>query len=234
MSLPLIPLGLLGQGGTLAFPTLRATENYIDTAFADDHDVDLPARTTTGDLVLMFGYFASLTGADTVDITVPSGWTRLALLDSGTAAEVAVYARIAAGPMSSVNLAKSGSGDAFTARTNSYSFSAHSHVFPSLLPEVSSISSQTTDSPNPPSLALPGTWGAAPHTTWLSCVFKFGTNTTSAVSASYSNLVTTGDNANRMMSARRNLIATSENPGAWTTSASSAAFAFTIGVRGPE
>jgi hypothetical protein len=231
---PLIyPTVFLGQGGTLAFPTLRATANYIENNVQNDHDVDLPAGTTTGDLVIMFGYFAGLSGLDTVNVNTPPGWTRIGHLDSGTAAEVNVYATVASGPLSSVTLTKPGAADAFSARTNSYSFSAHSHngLF---LPEISSIASQTTDNPDPPSLSLPGTWGGAPHTTWLSCVFKFLTNTTSAVSAGYGSLVTTGDNATRMMSARRNLIATSEDPGAWTTSASSAAFAFTIGVRGPE
>lgn len=226
---PLIyPTVFLGQGGTLAFPTLRATE-----AHNGGQTVSLPGTTVDGDLVVMFGYFAGSVGTDVIDVVTPSGWERLAHLDSGTAAEVNVYATIATGSLSSVALTPAPGTDNFSARCNAYSFSTHSHTG-LFLPAVSSISSQTTANPDPPSLSLPGTWGAAPHTTWLSCVFKFLTNTTSAVSAGYSDLVTTGDNATRMMSARRNLIATSEDPGAWTTSASTAAFAFTLAVRGPE
>lgn len=233
MSLPLIPLGLLGQGGTLAFPTLRATSNFIDNTVQNSHNVTLPSGTTTGDLVILFGYFGGLSGLDDVNVDTPSGWARIGHFDSGTAAEVNIYATIASGPLSSVTLTKQPSDDAFTAYTNGYSFSAHSHDM-SFLPEVSSIGSQTTQFPDPPSLALPGDWGASPHVTWLSCVFRFLTNTTSAVSAGYGDLVTTGDGATRMMSARRNLIATTEDPGAWTTSASAVAIPFTIGVRGPE
>ena len=235
MSLPLIPLGLLSQGGTLAFPTLRGTAVYAGSTFDLDHDITLPAGTTTGDLVVMFGYFGGTSGTETVNMVTPSGWDRIGHLDVGTAAELNVYWRIAAGPMSSVNIENAPGETAFFTYCNAYTFSKHSHKT-GFAPAVSSIASQTTANPNPPELTLPGTWGGAPHTTWLSCVYRFNTpsNTTSAHSADYSNRITTGDGALRMMSARRNLIATAENPGAWTTSASAVAIPFTLAVRGPE
>lgn len=232
MSLPIIPLGLMG-GGTRAFPTLRAAATYREISAQNSHSVTLPSGTTTGDLVVVFGRFAALVANLTVEFPAPAGWTRFANEDWGTtAAELNAYWRIADGPMSSVTLAReSGAMAAASAFCNAYSFSEHSGV----APVISSIPQQlSTASPDPPSLSVPGTWGPSPHVTWLSCLYKFGTSTTTSPSSGYSDLIGTLDGAVRMASARRNLQATVEDPGPWTISAANGGNPFAIAVRGPE
>lgn len=233
MSLPLITLGFIGQGGTTAFPTVRDTSVFKDTTFEFSHDVTIPSGTTTGDLVVVFGLFTGSGFGTGVTVETPAGWERFGFYEIGDFSDFCAFWRIADGPMSTVTIARQGSTDAFTAHCNAYTFSAHSANF-GFDPVISSIELFTTASPNPPELAIPDEWGGAAHVTWLSCTYKGGTNTTSAHSADYTDRITTGDNASRMMSARRNLIAVAEDPGAWTTSASAGAIPFTIAVRGPE
>lgn len=234
MSLPLIPLGLMGGGGTIDFPTLRSTAVYEDSTFQFSHDITLGAGTTTGDFVLIFGRFAANLGTGVIDFPAPSGWERFANQNFGTAAELNAYWTIASGPMSSVTITRASGLAAATARFNAYTFSKHSHKA-GRPPVISAIPEQlSTASPNPPELTVPAEWGSSPHVTWLSCLYKFGNSTTSSASSGYSNLIGTPDGDVRMASARQNIRAATEDPGAWTISAAHGGNPFCIAVRGPE
>ena len=230
--MPLIyPTAFFGGGGTIAFPTLRGTATYRDTTYQNSHDVTLPAGTSAGDKVIVFGAFGGSGFGDGVTVATPSGWERFGYLRMNDFAEVIAFWRDAASSMSSVTIARQGSTDAFIAYCNAYSFSVHSDF----APEITALAIQaSTASPNPPPLTVPGEWGSSPHATWLSCLYKFGTSTTNAVSAGYSNAIGTLDGGARMASASLNSRATTEDPGAWSISAANGGVPFTIAVRGPE
>lgn len=224
--MPLIyPTAFFGGGGTIAFPTLRGTAIHDAGQF-----VDLPSGTSAGDLVVVIGYFFGIDGLAVINVETPAGWERIGHLNVITAAEVNVFATVATGDMSSVALSPAPGSDTFGARCNAYAFSKHSG-----LAGCGVIAAQSsTASPDPPALTVPGEWGSNPHVTWLSCIYKFGTSTTSSTSPGYSNLIGTPDGTGRMASARRNLRATTEDPGAWSLSTASGGIPFTIAVRGPE
>lgn len=233
MSLPLIPL--LGQGGTIAFPTLRATSTYRDNTFQSSHNVTLPSGTTTGDLVILFGGFAASLGTQTVDVLTPSGWTKFGhtnIVDDS--AEINAWWTIAPGALSSVTLSRDPSADTMTARCNAYTFSAHSHTV-ARPPVITSIPIQlSTTAPNPASLTVPALWGAEPHVTWITGLWKFGSSNTSSAPSGYGSTIGTTDGELRMASARRNAQAATEDAGAWTLSSNTGGMPFTIAVRGPE
>lgn len=227
--IPIIP-GFPGfvadDGSTSAFPVLRSTSNDISSTLGTSHTIDLPSGVQAGDLlVLIYTARSDSTGQTTPP--VPTDWTSLALYDAASTFKTRVLYRIASGAHTTVTITTPGQNTGLT--SNCYCFSSFSEV-----PVVSGGTTlASTSSPNPPSLTVPGGWGVSPHCLFLSVVHSNGNNTVSSNSTNYSNRVSSSNsNNNRTWSARRELQATSDDPGSWSLSSSTGTVATTIAIRG--
>lgn len=232
MSLPLIPLGLLGRTGTTGYPVLRSTSNHVPTTFNTTHTVNLPAGIEAGDLVILsLNARATILGLSALNL--PSGWTSLAYDTSVNTSFVRSIAIIATGSMSTVTINTPGASTSIT--SNGYCFSSYS-----LFPSCSSYATGTSANPNSPSLATPVLWGGDPHKLCISVMHLKGNVTASAIPSGYGDQISSlSSNDNRTYSARREVQSSGdEDPSSWTIEGTNPGTqewrAATIAVRGPE
>lgn len=191
------------------------------------HAVAMPAAVSAGDLLLM------LVASDgRANQTTPSGWTALFLNQrSGTAVTFSAYTKIASGTEggTTVNVATSAIEQA---AAQVYRVTG----WYGTLSGVVSSSSATGISTGPDPGSLTPSWGAA-NTLWIAAhaADHDATRTTTAYPANYTGgqhtQSNTGPSAVHVASAQRTLNAVSENPGAFTMSASDNWIARTIAIR---
>lgn len=226
--MPLIfPTVFLGQGGTTGFPVVRSTSATSVDTFANTHSIALPAGIQAGDLLVMHYTCFGISQTTTIPMTVPAGWDSLALWSQFQGVRGRVIYRIATGGETTVGINTTGNASVYS--QNCYCFSAYSKLpvmtaFPSLA---------STASPNSAALTVPGDWGTA-HACFISSVYKAGSYSINSNPSGYGDLVSAMANSEKTFSARRNVVAVSEDPGAWSTSAATNALPITIAVRGPE
>jgi len=214
-----------------AVPVLAApvVASVTETAFGTntiDHYVDMPATVDAGDLLIVL--FTN-DGNDTV--TTPTGWTALASNANGIRVRCSVYYKIAAGDEdgTTVNFATSGVEQAAAQVYRITDWHGTTS------PEISTAVTGTSTAPDPASLD-PAGWDAA-DTLWIAVAGQDRGNQsgTTAYPASYtdgtSTLSADSQQSCRIHSARRALVAASEDPGAFTIPVSEQWVAFTIAVR---
>ena len=102
MTLPIIPVAMLGKRGTRSFPTLRSTSNHT-VGIGTSQNVNLPSGIQAGDLVVL-GISARTTVLGLSAINVPSGWTSLAYDTSEVTSFCRLIYIIATGSMSTVTI----------------------------------------------------------------------------------------------------------------------------------
>jgi hypothetical protein len=203
VTLPLIPLGLMGRTGTRNFPVLRSTSNDNPGTFSQSHTIDLPSGTQAGDLLIML-LVARATVAGLTDVTM-SGWTRLG---SPPLLSAQAFYRIAPSAITTASISTPSINTSIT--SNGYCFSSYSE-----LPAIE-WANGTGETPNPPLLTVPAEWGSKPHCMYIASMHLFGNVLATNTPANYGNLITSvSSNNNRTYSERRLLRATSDNPTAY-------------------
>lgn len=229
MTLPIIPVAMLGKRGTRSFPTLRSTSNHT-VGIGTSQNVNLPSGIQSGDLVVL-GISARTTVLGLSAINVPSGWTSLAYDTSEVTSFCRLIYIIATGSMSTVTIETPGASTSLT--TNGYCFSVYT-----LVPISTAYATGTGANPNSPSLSTPAEWGANVHKLCISMMHLMGDVTASAIPSGYGNqLSSLSSNNNRTYSARREIRSSdAEDPGAWTITGTNPSLqrwrALTLAVRG--
>lgn len=208
-----VPIGT----NAILFPIVETTDTSVENAGTTSHTVDLPAGIESGDLLLM------LFGASGVaTITWPDGWTEL---DQGTSSGAAY------------KIASGSEGSSVTVLTSASRTSAHQTLRISRYngtPEVSASASGTSVNPN--SASLTPSWGSD-ETLWVSFYGgndAVGSKTISSYPTNYSNGLYAANTTGYVYtgSARRELVAVSEDPGQYVLSGAINWYAWTIGVQG--
>ena len=188
----------------MAFPVVQATATSEEAVNIESHTVSLPTGIGVDDLLVVI--FAT---ADTT-VTFPAGWTSIFnLRDVGRDKRTVVYYRRADGT----------EGSSITVTTSTSKQSGHNAYRitgwedPSTqAPEVSTGATGADANPNPDSLTPTG--GAKDYL-WIA--FSSTEGNTTAIPTSYTDeLDSTGTANRRASSARRELNATSEDPGTFT------------------
>ncbi len=210
----------------MAFPQVPTSNGGVDsTGLTTSHTVNLPASIAADDLIL--AYF-TCDGDPT--ITWPdASWVSIGVLDAGgTGNSGQVRYRIADGT----------EGASITVTTSVAENSAHQTYritgwHGTTAPEFASSSWGSTANPNPPSLTP--SWGAE-DTLWFASVeINSGEVSISVFPANYGNGVTRdstgGFSGTTLGVSRRELNATSDDPGTFTISASHFCAAHTLAVR---
>jgi hypothetical protein len=204
-----------------SFPTVAAVNGGNNTSNSTNHTVNLPSGIVSGNLLLVF--FVS-DGNPT--ITFPGGWTQLFQTVYNTTVKFGAWYRIADGT----------EGATITVTTSASEMSAHTSyriTGYNGVPEVGTSATGITANPNPPSLAP--SWGSQ-ATLWLAaCGHDYGVDTVSAYPTNYTD--GRNDRSNNLDgvgvgTARRSLIAASEDPGTFTLSGANAWVANTVAVQG--
>jgi hypothetical protein len=229
MTLPLIPLGLLGRSVPPSFPILRSFNNDNPGTFLTSHNIALPAGIQAGDLVVV-AYFARSTD-DMGSMPTPSGWDSLAFLNHSPGAFdtalIRIISKVATGPMSTVTVTTPGASSGVC--SNSYAFSLWTDI------AASAFATGESSGPNSPNLA-PSGWGASPRVTWLSfMITRASTESVSAAPSGFTGHITStsgGTPFARISSSRRDEQVASLNPGAWTMTGSVPWGAATVAIRG--
>lgn len=210
-------LGVFKAAISTAYPTIQAPANSTQTADTTSHPITLPTGVTVGDLlVVMFGF----DGVPTVSIGSGSGWTiedQTALTAQGGA----VIWKIADGT------------DALTLTTSASERSAA--LTYRISGAVDLELAVATGSADPPNLAPSG---GSDDYLWLVFYTTQDNATATAAPANYTNFTTvnsTGsNNGSSVAVARRNLTASSEDPGAFTSPGTSGGrIAYTIAIFPP-
>lgn len=228
--MPLVyPTVFFSLGGTTGFPVIRGTSANSTNTFDTSHAIDLPAGVQAGDLLIVDYTAAAVDALDTVTLNVPGGWTSLDYHTQFIFNRRRVIWRIASAAHTSVTVT---TGNSSTYSANCYAFSQYSKT-PAMTPFPNFA---TTANPDSAPLSVPADWGGAPHCCFISSVYKGGAGySIDALPSGYGDLLgTTAAFSTRSFSARRNVQAATEDPGAWATSASTGAVPVTIAVRGPE
>ncbi len=209
----------------MTFPSVAATNTSIeDAADVTSHTVDLPATISSGDLlILIFGHDGNVT------VSWPAGYTEIH--DAAAAAD-------AAGIAIAYRQADGMEGTDITVTTSAGQKSAHvtyritGHVDPSTqAPEDSTGATGTSTIPDPDSLTP--TSGSKDYL-WIACGVANAEPTMSSIPTDYTDGLHVagafeGGNC-RVYSARRELNASSENPGTFTIGASSEWRAITLAI----
>lgn len=209
------------------------TSTQTGTGFGSDsltHNVNMPATTKAGDLLLMFFSYDDSTATIT-DPDGAGGWTQVTANSSATGGVTgSIWAKIATGSDgSTVNFAsstsQSASAQVYRIAANSWSGS---------LSDIASAvgTGSTTTTPNPP--ALTPSWGSA-NNLWLEYVAG-GTHTAlTTPSTNYANGTHTNGNTGNagasVDTAYRLNTAATEDPGTMTLATNSTDIPFTIAVR---
>ena len=216
-----------------AVPTLAApvVASVTETAFGTDtrdHNVNMPATVDAGDLLIVL-----FTNDGNSPVTPPAGWNLLASDPRGNAVRLSVYYRIAAGTEggTQVNFRTSSNEQA---AAQVYRITDWHGTTP---PEISTAATGSSTTPNPSPLD-PAGWDVA-NTLWIAVAGQdrgdqsgttaYPTSYTDGISTQSSDPATMG--VCRTHSARRVLVAASEDPGAFTIPASEEWVAFTIAIR---
>jgi len=202
---------------TGALTTGISVESITQTTFGTDatsHAVAMPATVNAGD-----GLVAIITFDGSPTVTTPQGWYRLYLEANGTALTGAAYARVATGSEggTTVDFVTS---VAETAAAQVYRISNFSGSLAGIIAgAVGEITTGTTA--DPPSLSTP--WHAA-ETLWLATCHTSTTQTVSSGPTNYTNLTQTtsgsGTTHAQCITARRNNLVETEDPGVFTLSGS--------------
>lgn len=201
-----------------AFPVVQAT-NVTNT----DTSANLPASIQSGDLLLLF--IADCVGSDPGAI---SGWTQFFHEGtSGTAGLLTGYYRVANGS-EGATLTIPVQAASLTYRISGYQGT----------PESADTSSTSAGSPDPPSLAP--SWGSA-KTLWIAVglitsTSAAGPRTISGFPSNYTGGITAEQNLPfndvcTVGGAQRNLEASSDDPGAFTVSATDGWAAAIVAIR---
>lgn len=207
----------------MAFPVIADSNNSIEGSDTSTHTVSLPANISAGDLLIVL---FSNDGDDTVSF--PAGWTQLF---SDT---YSVYTRFSA----AYRKADGNEGASISVTTSGSERSAHISYRitgaadpDTQAPEVSTSNSDRTDSPDPNSLTPTG--GAKDYL-WIACVGSDDLDLATGYPTNYSNgetyRATTSSGGSVVSAAKRNLNASSENPGTFTLANSEEWVAYTIAV----
>lgn len=210
----------------MAFPIVQSVTETQFSSSTTAHAVSMPATVNAGDLLIVL--FVQFAQAATV--TTPSGWTQLHSTQTGGLGRLSAYYKSASGSEDggTVDFVTSSST---TAAAQTYRITGWSAV------EVATaaLGNPGDNSPNPPSLN-PSGWDTE-DTLWIA---YFGAadddETVSTYPTNYTNGVDTisGAGANlgcEMGSARRELAASSENPGTFLITGGEDWVAGTIAVR---
>lgn len=200
-----------------SFPVVQATNSGNTGSNAASYAAPLPASIQAGDLLLLL-----VSVNNTITLTTPSGWTQLFNTANGALRHACYYKTASGSEGSTVTV--TGSGSAGWA-TNSYRITGHQGA-----PEAGTSATGTSNSPNPPSLTP--SWGSA-KTLWLAAVGNIvGGGTTATAPTNYGNQVTAAASFSaRCSSSRRELEASSEDPGTYALSASQAWVTNTVAIR---
>ena len=209
-------------------PTVEGTDTSEEAAETTTHDVSLPSGIVEGDLLLMlFSCYSDFAGSP--QITVPGGWTALDQEDLGTYGDTLVAYRIATGGEGLV--VEVTTDDSVSSAHQTFRISGYFGV-----PELTLNSDVSNAAPDPPSLTP--SWGDEGETLWLA-LFLGGRSTditVAAYPANYDNgqlAKGAGDWNAYVGSARRELKASSENPGTFTLSDTMTYCVGTLAVRDP-
>lgn len=206
-------VGLPASMGWAAFPQVQTVSNG-DTAPGTSHTLTLPTSIASGDLLIAA---AGAGDGDTPSITWPGGWTGIYdCLTNDSLGRISVAYRVANGGEGASISVTTGS----STRTSYVIYRITGHN--STAPAVGTCAPATGTSADPP--ALTPSWGAK-DTLWfavLGYADSSGARIISAYPANYTNGidqdVAISFTGMSIGSARRELNAGSENPGAFTVS----------------
>lgn len=206
----------------MAFPVVESVTPTVFGTAATSHLVAMPAVVLLGDLLV-----AEFVNSGDATVTTPTGWTQLHTTANGVTARLGSYYRIA-GALD---------GGATFDFVTSTSVRAVAHVYRvsswhgTTPPEVGTAATGSSTTPDPPTLTP--SWGAA-DTLWLAVAGSAGAVTVTTYPTSYTDGFddnTTGANSVMVGSARRQLNATSDDPGTYTVSVTGAWVAQTVAIR---
>lgn len=218
----ILAAGFTSYGG--AFPVVEATSTF--NAGGTTLTATFPSGSTTGDLVIIV---LAITAGTSRTFTTPSGWAALRDATGGVNLRRfgIIYRVFAGGEGSSVNISISGSGTPGVAGI-AYRISGQSAV-----PTVpGSGATGNSAAPNPPSHSPAG---GLNRYLWLAVEAHEHINPASAAPTNYTPLITSSRSATEDVSvgiAARQLLASSEDPVAFTIPNSSQWFADTIAIPG--
>jgi hypothetical protein len=226
-NLPFLPKT---QKAYATFPTVAATTSSNAGAFVTSHVVDLPSGVSSGDLLIVF--FAGYNNSAGYTSTWPDGWSQLYNVSYGTGvnvSNVAAYYRHADGTEGSTITVTGSNGESTHI---SYRITGWDSSTP---PEAASPVGGTNANPNPPSLTP--SWGTA-DTLWIATANSgFVNHTVSGYPSNYTNGMSQRSTAGSAIvqgSARRELNASSEDPGTFTFSGTSNWKAATVAVKSQQ
>lgn len=211
----------------MAFPQVAAVNGGNNNSDSTEHTVNLPSGIQVGDLLLVFFVSDSYPTE-----TFPEGWTELFDMWNGTTVRFWCYYRVADGT----------EGSSITVQTSTEQRTAHTSYRITDYTGTPEASSSTGDeSANPDPASLSPSWGAE-DTLWLgACGYDDGRQEITAYPANYTD--GRNDFADHVAgcglgTARRELNAASEDPGAFTLEFSNKKWiAYTVAVQpgvGPQ
>jgi len=209
MSLFLHRSGILKAAAGVAFPVVEGTATFND--LSNPVSITLPSGITSGELLLML---ISLDSSSSNSITTPSGWTQLYhVIGSTNLRRAAAYYREADGTEGSTVSVSADNNARWAA--NTYRISG-AGVTPEADASASGEDSQCDPASLTPSWGSTKTlWIAAAHYREVSLTFpSLPTNYSDAVEAQYDD---GGNQLPGLVSGRRELEASSENPGTFST-----------------
>ncbi len=186
----------------MTFPVVEATNTSVTDPSSTSHTVNLPAGVAAGDILIVFLQTSStITGP----VVFPAGWTGLYSHAGASSAHSAAGWRKATGGESTVVLT---TPDNARSTHNSYRISGAADPETDQAPEAA-----VNTGANPPNVTPTG--GAKDYL-WLTFNGAITTGN-AAPPTNYTDEVSRRGSGSACESARRELNATSENPGAWGT-----------------
>ncbi|MHB0965266.1 MAG: hypothetical protein ACYC36_02320, partial [Bellilinea sp.] len=209
----------------MAFPTIHSANAGTTSTSSTTASVTLPATISAGDLLMVRIGFSAV-GTVTWDNTTAGTWTNLVSASNGTNIGYQIYTKVADGTEGGKTLTIT-----IPSSQIAYRAVAFSGADTATAPEFSST---TGSGANPNSLSLTPSWGSM-DTLWLSDEANANGNTT--VTAYPSGFVggtnhTTGTIAGVGIGCSNlDLNAATEDPGAYTLSASRAWIAVTVAIK---
>ncbi len=204
----------------MTFPTVAGTNTSTETGNVSSHTVNLPASISAGETLL--GFF-SCDAAET--ITWPGGWNVIASDQQSHTGEVAW--KKATGSEGGSITVTTGTNERSAHQVHRITGAADPAVTP---PQAVTPVTAVSDSPNPGDLTPTG--GAKDYL-WYAVATWNGDMTVSGIPANYSNELTVVEGSvsgSGVSTARRELNASSEDPGVFTLSTSTGWMATTVAV----
>lgn len=215
----------------MAHPVVASITPSSRNTTATTHSVTLSGSEASGDLAVALISLDNQARAMTT-ITWPAGWTEIAerILPAGTETGFAVAYRICDGTEGASVTVTTDTSETFAAQVYRY---AAGNWHGTSAPEAASPSNGEDTAPNPPNLTP--SWGAE-DTQWIAAgTMDIGGTTVSAAPTNYTDLTATQSGTGfgdvEVYTARRDLNATSEDPGGFTVSTTAAWHATTIAIR---